>query len=780
MATPYPPILPSQARSRRSGAVGGINSATNFRIAFTRPRTLTFDQIGHVQVLIRRQLNLVSWAAQASTATFSPDREVIYLTPAEAGLAADQMNFIGIPGGALRLGGFSAGESIESIDATTEGQMYIIQIRFGTSRLWRDGGPQSTFGPWRDGEIQNRRFGEWSNTQRMFVYRAPTAAQDPIISFDIENSFLASFSWQYRPISHDPLAYARLSIRYRVPDTQGDFQKNVNVPFESTNVDGQWGAHGRVDLNIARLTVVQFTLTLTTVNNTVLPDPAPAVAHSISIFPTILSTISGTDDYGSFFRGSITPTPLLGEELDDGSIVMDIRWGEDVGIRTAGAENVPPPRDVHIYRVNTYTLEGLLIDRILAPESIMIEDFEEEDSPPAPPAHVTRDFSIEMGQEYAYLAIRDPMNSAYQALNIPVIIHMPPITPPAPALNRGLANLRNTSWRPQNYMGTMRNMNFNANSFLTTKLQQLRLSGNVSVRNLNRTTSDQITQTIGSKYPFYSRPGNMNYRVMTINALISLELDPTRTFLNLVNPAVREEGFWNSDLRLRRGYRDIGNERTYNEEVRIRRDDLFTQEGRSRSMQRVADNENPGRHVISPLRQDPSVAPLPLPPISGLGEQEGRPALDGPVVTRGPRAIYGDNLGRQVDFLTESDPSRFIFAERKFRESVMEWLSDGNPKLFRSETEGNMIVMLTAISFTPLRADRKVYSFSATLTEIAEYNLHNLLLYDLIPNDFSGMFAETPEFLADRQDPRVVNSLPYLFIPGAVDPDINDTDWRRD
>ncbi|DAY91910.1 MAG TPA: hypothetical protein [Caudoviricetes sp.] len=31
----------------------------------------------------------------------------------------------------------------------------------------------------------------------------------------------------------------------------------------------------------------------------------------------------------------------------------------------------------------------------------------------------------------------------------------------------------------------------------------------------------------------------------------------------------------------------------------------------------------------------------------------------------------------------------------------MEWLSDGKPKLFRSETEGNMIVMITAVTFTP-------------------------------------------------------------------------------
>ena len=54
----------------------------------------------------------------------------------------------------------------------------------------------------------------------------------------------------------------------------------------------------------------------------------------------------------------------------------------------------------------------------------------------------------------------------------------------------------------------------------------------------------------------------------------------------------------------------------------------------------------------------------------------------------------------------------------------MLWLSDGKPKLFRSETEGNMIVMISGVSFTPQdKSSRMVYSLSCTVTEIAEYNM---------------------------------------------------------
>lgn len=59
--------------------------------------------------------------------------------------------------------------------------------------------------------------------------------------------------------------------------------------------------------------------------------------------------------------------------------------------------------------------------------------------------------------------------------------------------------------------------------------------------------------------------------------------------------------------------------------------------------------------------------------------------------------------------------------EREFREEAMKWLNDGEPKLYRSMTEGNLAVMLTDISLTPnATLGRRLYSFTATVYEIAE------------------------------------------------------------
>ena len=79
-------------------------------------------------------------------------------------------------------------------------------------------------------------------------------------------------------------------------------------------------------------------------------------------------------------------------------------------------------------------------------------------------------------------------------------------------------------------------------------------------------------------------------------------------------------------------------------------------------------------------------------------------------------------------------PHRHMYWEREFREKAMAWLNDGNPKLFRSMTEGNMIVMLMDVNLTPKESvDRMLYNFTATMYEIGDgYSLEELKKYKVI------------------------------------------------
>lgn len=57
--------------------------------------------------------------------------------------------------------------------------------------------------------------------------------------------------------------------------------------------------------------------------------------------------------------------------------------------------------------------------------------------------------------------------------------------------------------------------------------------------------------------------------------------------------------------------------------------------------------------------------------------------------------------------------------ERGFREEAVSWLNDGEPKLMRTMTEGNICVMLTDISLTPNKVlGRRICSFTATAYEV--------------------------------------------------------------
>ena len=74
-----------------------------------------------------------------------------------------------------------------------------------------------------------------------------------------------------------------------------------------------------------------------------------------------------------------------------------------------------------------------------------------------------------------------------------------------------------------------------------------------------------------------------------------------------------------------------------------------------------------------------------------------------------------------------------IKAEREFKLKVMEWLNDGQPKLFRSPTEGNYIVRLMNVAFSPTDTlGRMLHTFSCNAYEIDNYSYENLIKYGLM------------------------------------------------
>ena len=72
-------------------------------------------------------------------------------------------------------------------------------------------------------------------------------------------------------------------------------------------------------------------------------------------------------------------------------------------------------------------------------------------------------------------------------------------------------------------------------------------------------------------------------------------------------------------------------------------------------------------------------------------------------------------------------------AERIFKLELLDWLNDGEIKLFKSATEGNYLVRLLNISLTPEdKLGRMLHNFSATAYEMMELSYDNLMALGFI------------------------------------------------
>lgn len=92
--------------------------------------------------------------------------------------------------------------------------------------------------------------------------------------------------------------------------------------------------------------------------------------------------------------------------------------------------------------------------------------------------------------------------------------------------------------------------------------------------------------------------------------------------------------------------------------------------------------------------------------------------------------LYGDKKQWYDDYNEQHriTPYNDYVYEKDFREQVIDFLYQDNIKLFRSATEGNILVKLMDINFTPnTTLSRRIYSFSCTAYEADEFNIKNCL-----------------------------------------------------
>ena len=172
--------------------------------------------------------------------------------------------------------------------------------------------------------------------------------------------------------------------------------------------------------------------------------------------------------------------------------------------------------------------------------------------------------------------------------------------------------------------------------FLFDGERQLKIRYNPKVSSFKSTVLESKIDTLGGKYPFVFRNGNVEYKEFPISGLLSLISDPNERFL---------KGIQTTKLLYR--------------------------------------SDATGEEKIGP----------------------------------GDTQVTMDNLRR----------------ERQFKMEALAWLTNGEPKLFRSPSEGNYIVRVMNVSMSPLDVvGRMLHNFSGTAYEIADCNFNNLNSYGFI------------------------------------------------
>lgn len=106
-----------------------------------------------------------------------------------------------------------------------------------------------------------------------------------------------------------------------------------------------------------------------------------------------------------------------------------------------------------------------------------------------------------------------------------------------------------------------------------------------------------------------------------------------------------------------------------------------------------------------------------------------------PYITDGGNIDYSTfNISGLISKLNDggSYEGDAVIEEKIFRDKFLEFVHKKRPLLFKTPTEGNFIVRLTDVSFTPkTELGRMIWSFSATATEIDKFSIENLDKYNI-------------------------------------------------
>lgn len=135
--------------------------------------------------------------------------------------------------------------------------------------------------------------------------------------------------------------------------------------------------------------------------------------------------------------------------------------------------------------------------------------------------------------------------------------------------------------------------------------------------------------------------------------------------------------------------------------------------------------------------------------------------------------VYKSAVSLYENFNTQNNITKYndYIYEKVFRDEVMNFLYNNTIKLFKSTTEGNILVKLTDITFSPVQSlGRMLYSFSATATEIDSYSIENCEKYNIqtINEEYITSFAIDVESYNNQTNEIIIDVDGYETLEDSI------------
>ena len=255
---------------------------------------------------------------------------------------------------------------------------------------------------------------------------------------------------------------------------------------------------------------------------------------------------------------------------------------------------------------------------------------------------------------------------------------------------------------------------------------QVRLDLDVKIQQFKHTRLFQKQDSLNSKYPVILRNGLANYGEFSLGGKITLHSDSDGSFF-MRNPA--EETYDITTGSWKGGYK-------FNDSIVISPDKYMDTASRFKyySSQTIDGQDiqiiNNQSNINSNI--DGQSIDYETNAINNIYEGINLDNHNDVIV----RPIFKSAESKNYSMFNTDHTNNNVYMERIYRKYVEEFLNDGNYKLYKSPTEGNMIITLVNVSLTPnQQLNRLISDFSSTAYEVAENTVSNIKLYDINPLD---------------------------------------------